>query len=144
MTRCPRSLSHYADLVLSRAVTVAAALALAVLGAVAGILGAFQSPHPWIAVPVGIGTGLVLGFGGAWGLRSGWGAGAPAVGWIVVVFVLGSRRPEGDLIVTSSGGGLGYLFGGLAAFGAALGAGRLRLRRRAAPVVASPEDESSR
>lgn len=129
---------------LIRAVTVAAALALAVLGAVAGILGAFQSPHPWVAVPVGVGTGLVLGFGGAWGLGSSWGAAAPAVGWIVVVFVLGSRRPEGDLIVTSSGGGLGYLFGGLLAFGVAAGIGWRRSRRPAAHAQASPEDRSSR
>ena len=53
-----------------------------------------------------------------------WGGVAPGAVWLVVVMVLGSKRPEGDLIVLGNGRGFGLIaVGALAAvIGAVLGA----------------------
>jgi hypothetical protein len=93
--------------VAERVVTACAVLALAVAGALLGVLGAFLVPDrvlgvPGVAVVVAVAGNLAVGGLAAYGLDSRWAAVAPALPWFVVVVVLGSTRPEGDLILPSA------------------------------------------
>jgi hypothetical protein len=43
------------------------------------------------------------------------GAVVPAAPWMIILIVLSSRRPEGDLVVTGTTAGYVYMFGGVLA-----------------------------
>ncbi|MFL6238787.1 MAG: DUF6113 family protein [Actinomycetes bacterium] len=130
-------------------------LALGVVAVMLALVGAFYSPaHPHVlGVPVPVGVliaivgNLVVGIGAAWGLNS---RVAPAVTgfvWLVVAFILGSSRPEGDVVVSGSGWlGVSYLFLGATAAAVAIAVGpRGAPRRRPKPAVdPSLEPESRR
>jgi len=120
-----------------RALTTAAGyLVLFVLGAFQGLIGCFQysrAPAPLIALVL-----VVIIFGTC--VACGWGVGTftaallPAVGWIIVSFVLASERPNGSVIITGTAAGEWYLYGGaLGCAAGAVAAFYLRVRRSAQP-----------
>jgi hypothetical protein len=91
-------------------------LALAA-GAVAGVLGSFVYAYEWHGLPVGLVVALAMSAGvfGTAGLLLGRrGAAAAAIGWVLPVLVLSSRRPEGDLVVPATATGYAWLLGGMA------------------------------
>jgi hypothetical protein len=97
-------------------------LALFVLGVVQGLIGSFQygrSPAPFIAILLVLilfATCVLAG----WGLRT-YGAGIlPALGWVIVSFILAMPRPNGSVIIEATAAGEWYLYGG--ALAAAAGA----------------------
>lgn len=112
---------------------------LGVAAALLALIGAFLSPDKpdvlGIPVPIGVvvavAGNLVLGIGGAWGTQTRLAPAVTGMVWGVVAFVLGTTRPEGDLIVPGTGWvGVAYLFLGLIAAAAAVGVGPNGLRRR--------------
>jgi len=114
-----------------RILSVAAFVALGLLAGVLAVIGAFYSP--WVphvvGVPVPVGVliaaagNLVVGLLGARALRSRLVPAVTGLVWLVVAIVLGSRRPEGDLVVTGSGRGVAFLFVGAIAAAAAIAIG---------------------
>jgi hypothetical protein len=109
---------------------------LLALGALQGLLGCFQygrPPQPFIAIAFAV-LIFVTCAGCGWGVGTFTAALLPAVGWIIVSFVLASPRPNGSVIITGTAAGEWYLYGG--ALGCAAGtvtAFYLRVRRSAAP-----------
>lgn len=93
-----------------------ARVAALLAGAAAGLLGSFV--HAYTAYGVGVGLVVALGLSLSVLVTLGLATGGrracvlAAVGWLAVVLVLSSRRPEGDLVVAGDGLGYGWLFGG--------------------------------
>jgi hypothetical protein len=90
-------------------------LPAAAAGAGAGVLGSFVHPLDLAGLPVGLAVAAALSAGvfvttGL--LLDRPGAAAAALGWLVAVLVLASRRPEGDLVVPGSVAGYVWLLGG--------------------------------
>jgi len=116
-------------------ITAIGYLVLLVLGGLQGLIGSFQyadSPAPLLAIVLDViifATCVLAG----WGLRT-YAAGIlPALGWILVAFVLAMPRSNGSVIVTATSAGEWYLYGG--ALAAAAGAataffGWARAKRR--------------
>jgi hypothetical protein len=95
-------------------VTVAAYVALLLLGALIGLIGTFhygQGPVPLAAVlfDLAILAACVLG---SVGMRSVLGGVLPAAGWLAVTLVLSSNSAGGSVIVTDTSAGKWFLFGG--------------------------------
>ena len=92
-----------------------AALSGAVVGALGSLAHAVVTTAGGLDLPVGLvlavslsaTTYVVLGL-----LLGRPGVAAALVGWVVVVLVLGTPRPEGDVIVAGTATGTGWLFGG--------------------------------
>jgi hypothetical protein len=103
-----------------RALTAVAYLVLFVLGAVQGLIGSFQysrSPVPLVAILLGLvifATCVLCG----WGMRSFAGGLLPALGWLVVSFVLAMPSSHGSVIITNTSAGEWYLYGGAVAVAA--------------------------
>ena len=103
-----------------RALTAVAYIVLLVLGAVQGLIGSFQysrSPVPLVAILLGLvifATCVLCG----WGMRSFAGGLLPALGWLVVSFVLAMPSSNGSVIITNTTAGKWYLYGGTAAVAA--------------------------
>lgn len=101
------------------AVTGAAYGMLFMLGLVLGVVGGFE--HSWYAgdVPVGALAWLPVLFAVpyAMGRLIGGKLGAlvPALGWLVMSFLLAMRQPAGDLAIAADPAGYWYLYGGFAA-----------------------------
>jgi hypothetical protein len=74
-----------------------------------------------VAALVALVGNVAVGRAGAQVLGRRAGAVVPGVIWLVVALVLGSRRPEGDVIVTSTFRGLAFLFVGTLAAAAVVG-----------------------
>ncbi|HLZ37032.1 MAG TPA: DUF6113 family protein [Mycobacteriales bacterium] len=102
-------------------VEVATYAVLTLLGAVLGVLGAFLSPAipRVLGVPAPVGAVVALlgnavgGVAAGRGGRGRSGAGALALGWAASAIGLGLVRPEGDLVVTNSAGGVAFLLSGV-------------------------------
>jgi len=99
-----------------RMLTVAVYAMLFVLGAVEGVIGSFQYSHTAGPVPLaalafcaGILATCLLA---AWGMRSASGAIMPAMGWVIASFVLSMPVASGTVIITGTGPGECYLYGG--------------------------------
>jgi hypothetical protein len=92
---------------------------LAVLGVLLGLIGSFEFSWTIGGVPVAaIMLSLVnlAAFRAAgWAMESKLGAVVPAALWMIILLVLSSRRPEGDLVVTGTTAGYVYMFGGAVA-----------------------------
>ena len=104
-----------------RVLTAAGYVMLFVLGAVEGLFGSFQysrEPAPLIAIILVL-VVLVTCVGCGWGVGTFAAGLLPAVGWILVSFVLAMSRPNGSVIITASTAGECYLYGG--ALAAAVG-----------------------
>lgn len=101
------------------------ALALLLLGAVIGVVGAFvQADRTPVASPWGVITipwGIVLVWialvaairGGAWAIRTRWGSWAVLAGWLVLTVVMAAESPSGDLALSGGTRQLTYLLGGV-------------------------------
>jgi len=89
---------------------------LFVLGMAEGMVGSFQFSRAAGPVPVAalafcliiLATCVLAG----WALRGVSGALVPGVGWILVSFLLSMPVPGGSVIITNSGPGKWYLYGG--------------------------------
>src|SRR5580704_16033969 len=97
-------------------VTGAVYIVLFLLGAVEGLIGSFQYSHVVGSVPVValaccvvlLATCLLA----AWAMRSVSGALLPALGWLAVSFLMAMPVPSGSLVITGTGPGEWYLYGG--------------------------------
>jgi Flp pilus assembly pilin Flp len=95
--------------------------ALALLGALVGLVGSFA--QDWTAgssaLPVAAVVLIAVNFGmvrlAGWGMGTRLGAVIPTLTWAAVVFLMSQRRPEGDLVVPGTTPGYVYLIGGLVA-----------------------------
>lgn len=99
--------------------------AVAALGGLAaGLIGSFAHATTAYGVPVGLlaGLGLSLGVFATAGLatRSRGPAACAALGWVSIVWLLSTRRPEGDLVVPGTLLGYVWLLGGTLVAGAAV------------------------
>jgi hypothetical protein len=103
-------------------ITVIGYLVLLVLGGLQGLIGSFHyadSPVPLVAIVLDVlifATCVLAG----WGMRTYSSGILPALGWIVVSFVLAMPRSNGSVLVTATSPGEWYLYGG--ALAAAAGA----------------------
>ena len=114
--------------------TVAAYVALFLLGLIEGLIGCFQFGHSLGGVPVMslvfCALILVTIVAGAVGMGTALGGVLPAIGWMTASFVLTLPTAAGSVIVTNTFAGKWYLYGGAAC--AAIGvvaSFRWRLRR---------------
>jgi hypothetical protein len=110
------------------AVTAAAYVMLFLLGAVQGLIGAFQysrGPAPVVAIVFDL-VILVTCVLGSWGMRSALGGLMPAVGWLIITLLLSSVSTGGTVLITDTTAGKWFLFGGAvcAAGGAVYGFAR--------------------
>ena len=99
--------------------------ALLALGVVVGVVGAFVQAQravvatPWALVTIPWGVPLVWVAlvsairGGAWAMRSRWGAWAVVVGWLVTTVAASAESPSGDLALSGGGRQMTYLLGGV-------------------------------
>ncbi|MEO7979840.1 MAG: DUF6113 family protein [Sporichthyaceae bacterium] len=97
------------------AVRVLLLVPAALAGAAAGLLGSFGHALEPVALPLGllVGWGLSVAVFVTCGLVAGRpGAAAAVGGWLVVVLLLSTQRPEGDLVVAGSAVGYLWLLGG--------------------------------
>jgi hypothetical protein len=99
-----------------RLVTVGGYCMLLLLGVMEGMIGSFQYsralgsfPVAALAFAVGIGVTCVLG---AWGMYRALGGLMPAVGWFVASFVMAMSTSGGSVVITNTGAGKWFLFGG--------------------------------
>jgi Family of unknown function (DUF6113) len=87
--------------------------ALFLAGAVEGLIGSFQySRNPPFGAIVFCVVLLATCLLGAWAMRSVSGALFPAIGWIIVSFVLSMPDSAGSVIITNTTAGKWYLYGG--------------------------------
>jgi hypothetical protein len=89
---------------------------LLLFGALESLVGCFQYsrsvgsfPLAAVVFAVGIGVTCVLG---AWGMSRPLGGLMPGVGWFIVSFVLAMSTPGGSIVITNTGAGKWFLFGG--------------------------------
>jgi len=117
-----------------RAIAAACYVVLFVLGALQGLIGCFnygRSPVPLWAIMFAVVIFATCVLAG-WGMGTFGGGLAPALGWIIVSFVLSMGRPNGSIIITGTSAGEWYLYGG--SLGAVTGvAAAYILRARARP-----------
>ena len=92
---------------------------LAVLGVVVAVIGSFEFAWAAGGVPVAAIAlsvfNLAVFRAAGWAMESKFGAVVPALFWMIILFVLASKRPEGDLVVTGTAAGYVYMFGGAVA-----------------------------
>jgi hypothetical protein len=120
----------------TRATTAAGYVLLFVLGAVQGLIGSFlysSGPGVLVAIVFDVAIFATCVLAG-WGTRTFGGGLLPAVGWIIVSFVLSMPRPNGSVIIANTAQGQWYLYGGslAAAAGAAVA---FTFRTRSQPRV---------
>ena len=102
------------------AILVGLAYALiAVLGVLVAVIGSFEFAWAVGSIPVAAIllplVNLAVFRAAGWAMESKLGAAVPALLWMIILFVLASRRPEGDLVVTGTTAGYVYMFGGAVA-----------------------------
>jgi hypothetical protein len=122
-----------------RALLLAAAV---FAGAGAGLLGSFVHPLSVLGAPVGLllALGLSAGVFVTGGLLLGRPtAVAAALGWVAVLLLLSSPRPEGDLVVPASATGYGWLLGGSLLAACCVALPYPRAPRRTARPSATPD-----
>jgi hypothetical protein len=89
---------------------------LFLFGATQAMIGAFFYAGPLLAPALGFAAGIYAScvFGG-WGTRRPAGALAVAAGWLLATLVLASGTSGGTVLITDTGAGKLFLFGGAAA-----------------------------
>jgi hypothetical protein len=117
-----------------RLITAGAYVVLLALGALEGLVGSFQYSRALGSVPVAaVGFALLIGVTcvlGAWGMHQPMGGLLPAVGWLVASFFLARGTSGGSVLITNTGAGQWFLFGGAACTIAGVGTGFVRWSRR--------------
>jgi hypothetical protein len=105
-----------------RPVVVGGYVMLLLLGVGQGLIGCFQYSRALGTVPAGAlafdALILVTCVLGAWGMRSPLGGLMPAVGWFVTSYVLAMGTSGGSVVITNTGAGKWYLYGGSVCAGA--------------------------
>jgi hypothetical protein len=99
------------------AISGAAYLMLLLLGIAEGVLGCFyyaSGPGPLAAIAFAVGIGVTCLLAG-WGMRRVAGALMAAIGWLAASFVLATGTKGGSVVITNTGPGKWFLFGGAAA-----------------------------
>lgn len=104
----------------SVALTVAGILALCAVSAVLAVIGSFLSPSLVSALVAFVGN-LAVGVLGAWGMNNRFVPAATGAVWIVIVLILGSKGPGGDLVVQQNSTGIAFLVIGVLAIALAVG-----------------------
>jgi hypothetical protein len=102
-------------------VSCAAYLVLFLLGISEGVLGCFyyaSGPAPLAAIAFAAGIAVTCVLAG-WGMRRAGAALMAAIGWLAASFVLATGTKAGSVVITNTGAGKWFLFGGAA--GAAAG-----------------------
>jgi hypothetical protein len=98
----------------ARAGRIAAYVLLALLGGVVAVAGALvQAGWFPLGLLLAIGGAVALFYGGARLTGTKVGAAAPAGGWMLVVLLLTSTRPEGDFLFGTGLGSYVFLLGGM-------------------------------
>lgn len=97
-------------------VTVVTFVVLVLFGMALALVGTFfYSAGPALLVPICFDLAILAScLLGGWGLGRPAGALGPAVGWIVVAFALASGTSGGSVLITATGAGELFLFGGAA------------------------------
>lgn len=117
-----------------RLITAGAYVVLLALGVLEGLVGSFQYSRALGSVPVAaVGFALLIGVTcvlGAWGMHQPMGGLLPAVGWLVASFFLARGTSGGSVLITNTGAGQWFLFGGAACTIAGVGTGFVRWSRR--------------
>jgi hypothetical protein len=92
---------------------IAAYPVLFVLGGLTALAGSFAQSL-WLpgGLLLALAGTVALFYGGLRLTTTKLGAGAPLIGWFLVLMVLMSSRPEGDFVLASGVGSYAYLFGG--------------------------------
>ena len=129
-----------------QAQTVAAYALVVVLVVLTTVWGAFLTPlrigGHLVPVSLLIVGAANVGLGRAAGRLLGrWGVAGTGLLWTVVALTLGSRRPEGDLIIANGWVGVSYLLLGVVTAAVAFGltpSARDRLQRRPVVSAAAP------
>ncbi|HEX3711569.1 MAG TPA: DUF6113 family protein [Trebonia sp.] len=119
-----------------RMLTAVGYVVLFLLGALQGLIGSFQygaSPVPLVAVLLAV-IIFATCAGCGWGIGTFAAGLLPAVGWIVVSFLLAMPRPNGSVIITATSAGEWYLYGGALGCAAGAVATFFTRARRSAPV----------
>jgi hypothetical protein len=105
-----------------RLVVVGGHIMLLLLGVAQSVIGCFQYSRALGSVPVAAlafdAAILVTCVLGAWGMRSPIGGLMPAVGWFVTSYVLAMGTSGGSVVITNTGAGKWFLFGGSVCAGA--------------------------
>jgi len=127
-----------------RLVTAGCYFALFVLGVLQALIGTFQYSRALGSVPVAaIGLAVLIGLTsvlGAWGMHRPLGGLVPAIGWFFTSFVLAMGTSGGSVLITNTGAGQWFLYGGsvCAAAGVVIGFVRWSPRRAIASGVPRP------
>jgi hypothetical protein len=118
-------------------VAVGAYVLLFVLGILQGLIGTFQYSRALGSVPVAavafavlIGITCVLG---AWGMHRPLGALLPGAGWLLTTLILAMGTAGGSVLITNTGAGQWFLFGGAVCAAAGVVIGFVRWSPRRAP-----------
>jgi hypothetical protein len=127
-------------------VTGGAYALLFLLGALEGLVGCFQfsrevGSFPLVAVLLAV-VILVTCLLGAAGMGSAAGALVPALGWFGVSVLLSLPTPGGSVIITNTGPGEWYLYGGSACAAAAVVLAFVRRSRTRPPRTSMPRRSS--
>ena len=100
----------------SAIVTSGGYLLLFALGALEGLLGAFWYAGELGPVPAAaLGWALLIlltSFGAAWGMQAATAGLMPAVGWFLTVFIMAMPTQGGSVLITNTGAGKWFLYGG--------------------------------
>ena len=128
-------------------VTVASYVMLLVLGILEGLIGTFQYSRALGSLPVGavafaagIGVTCVLA---AWGMHRPLGGLLPGAGWLLTSLLLASGTQGGSVLITNTGAGQWFLFGGAACAAAGVVTGFVRWSPRRPRLVALPGGRTS-
>lgn len=101
---------------------------LAVAGVLLGVFGSFYQGGEIGPVPVVALVFSLLNLGAfrlaGWAMGTKLGALVPAVGWLVAVIFMSSKRPEGDLVISATTASYVFLIGGAVAAIAAVALSR--------------------
>ena len=137
----------------SAIVTSGGYLLLFALGAAEGILGAFWyafslGPVPVAALGFAVGI-LVTTIGAAWGMQAATAGLMPAVGWFAAAFILAMPTRGGSVLITNTGAGKWFLYGGTLCVLAGVVAsfatqGRARAEGRGIGLAAGPRHAAPR
>jgi hypothetical protein len=128
-------------------VAVGGYVMLLVLGALEALVGTFQFSRTPGSLPVAaVGFALAIGVTcvlGAWGMHRPLGGLLPGAGWLLTALFLAMATPGGSVLITSTGPGEWFLFGGAACTAAGVVTGFVRWSPKRPHLAALPQQRTS-